>query len=86
MGADRALRALSIISFTISSKGSEYPTNTRVQMDISNKSGIYRSICETMKYTCANMKQYDANINIHNLHSDGQRIKNRSTQKIYVPI
>ncbi|RRT41656.1 hypothetical protein B296_00019324, partial [Ensete ventricosum] len=30
------------IPFTISSKGPEYPTNTKVQKDISNKSGIYR--------------------------------------------
>ncbi|RWW17671.1 hypothetical protein GW17_00018391, partial [Ensete ventricosum] len=42
VGADRASWALSTIPFTISSKGLEYPTNTRVQKDISNKSGIYR--------------------------------------------
>ncbi|RRT73131.1 hypothetical protein B296_00019898 [Ensete ventricosum] len=41
-GGRRASRALSIISFTISSKGLEYPTNTRVQKDMSNKRGIYQ--------------------------------------------
>ncbi|RRT42069.1 hypothetical protein B296_00043370, partial [Ensete ventricosum] len=41
-GADRASRAQSITLFTIFGKGSHYPTNTRVQKDMSNKSGIYR--------------------------------------------
>ncbi|RWW30958.1 hypothetical protein BHE74_00058029 [Ensete ventricosum] len=36
------MRALSITPFTISSKGSHYPTNTGVQKDMSNKSGIYQ--------------------------------------------
>ncbi|RWV99747.1 hypothetical protein GW17_00037334, partial [Ensete ventricosum] len=59
IGADRASRALNTIPFTISDKGPEYPTNTRVQKDMSNKTTYIRSTCETMEYTCANMKQYD---------------------------
>ncbi|RWW09854.1 hypothetical protein BHE74_00008712 [Ensete ventricosum] len=59
MGADRALWVLSITLFTISGKGLYYPTNTRVQKDMSNKTTYIGSTCETMKYTCANMKQYD---------------------------
>ncbi|RWW44260.1 hypothetical protein BHE74_00049999 [Ensete ventricosum] len=41
MEADKASQVLSTIPFTISGKGLEYPTNTRVQKDISNKIGIY---------------------------------------------
>ncbi|RRT52193.1 hypothetical protein B296_00046950 [Ensete ventricosum] len=36
------MQALSITPFTISDKGSHYPTNTGVQKDISNKFDIYR--------------------------------------------
>ncbi|RRT59187.1 hypothetical protein B296_00024274 [Ensete ventricosum] len=56
MGADRVLWVLSITLFTISGKGLYYPTNTRVQKDMSNKTTYIGSTCETMKYTCANMK------------------------------
>ncbi|RWV84453.1 hypothetical protein BHE74_00001252 [Ensete ventricosum] len=42
MGVDRTSWALSTIPFTISGKAPEYPTNTKVQKDISNKIGIYR--------------------------------------------
>ncbi|RWV89607.1 hypothetical protein GW17_00048238, partial [Ensete ventricosum] len=41
-GAGRASRAQSITPFTISGKGSHYPTNTEIQKDISNKRDIYR--------------------------------------------
>ncbi|RRT35770.1 hypothetical protein B296_00035027, partial [Ensete ventricosum] len=40
--ADRASQALSTIPYIISGKDPEYPTNTRVQKDMSNKSDIYR--------------------------------------------
>ncbi|RRT39392.1 hypothetical protein B296_00025608, partial [Ensete ventricosum] len=41
-GAGKASRAQSIAPFTISSKGSYYHTNTRIQKDMSNKRDIYR--------------------------------------------
>ncbi|RRT39776.1 hypothetical protein B296_00014291 [Ensete ventricosum] len=43
------MRALSIISFTISGKGSHCPTNTEVQTDMSNKFGIYRKHMQNNK-------------------------------------
>ncbi|RRT31307.1 hypothetical protein B296_00057652 [Ensete ventricosum] len=42
IGGRQSTRALSITLFTISSKGSHCPTNTRVQKDMSNKFDIYR--------------------------------------------
>ncbi|RRT74437.1 hypothetical protein B296_00010178, partial [Ensete ventricosum] len=56
-GAGRASWAQSITPFTISSKGSHYPTNIGVQKNISNKSGIYRKHMRNNKtYMC----QYEA--------------------------
>ncbi|RWW23578.1 hypothetical protein BHE74_00038422, partial [Ensete ventricosum] len=53
----RASRAQSITPFAISGKGSHYPTNTRVQKDMSNKSGIYRKhMWNNKTYMC----QYEA--------------------------
>ncbi|RRT49942.1 hypothetical protein B296_00030615 [Ensete ventricosum] len=51
------MRALSITPFTISSKGSHYPTNIGVQKDISNKSRIYR---KHMRNNEIYMYQYEA--------------------------
>ncbi|RWV90770.1 hypothetical protein GW17_00047001 [Ensete ventricosum] len=59
MGADIASWALSITPFIIYGKGLYYPTITRVQKDMSNKTTYIGSTCEIMKYTCANMKQYN---------------------------
>ncbi|RRT85332.1 hypothetical protein B296_00002931 [Ensete ventricosum] len=56
MEASRVSWALSLTPFIISSKGSHYPTNTRVQKDMGNKMTYIGNTCETMKYTCANMK------------------------------
>ncbi|RRT78926.1 hypothetical protein B296_00002248 [Ensete ventricosum] len=42
IGGRQSSQALSITPFIISGKGSHYPTNTRVQKDMSNKSGIYQ--------------------------------------------
>ncbi|RRT58450.1 hypothetical protein B296_00018140, partial [Ensete ventricosum] len=59
-GAGKASQALSITPFTISSKGSYYPTNTRVQKDIMNNNIAHiGSTCETTKCTYANMEQHD---------------------------
>ncbi|RWW41726.1 hypothetical protein BHE74_00052790 [Ensete ventricosum] len=41
LGEVRASRAQSITPFIIFGKGSHYPTNIRIQKDMSNKSGIY---------------------------------------------
>ncbi|RRT40436.1 hypothetical protein B296_00017367 [Ensete ventricosum] len=51
------MQALSITPFTISNKGSHYPTNTGVQKDMSNKSGIYR---KHMRNNKIYMYQYEA--------------------------
>ncbi|RRT69837.1 hypothetical protein B296_00016818 [Ensete ventricosum] len=45
----QSTRALSITPFTISGKGSHYPTNTRVQKDMSNKFDIYRKHMQNNK-------------------------------------
>ncbi|RWW72122.1 hypothetical protein BHE74_00020089 [Ensete ventricosum] len=57
IGGRQSMRALSITPFIISSKGSHYLTNTRVQKDISNKSGIYR---KHMRNNEIYMYQYEA--------------------------
>ncbi|RRT41657.1 hypothetical protein B296_00019325 [Ensete ventricosum] len=41
-GAGKSIAGSHNIPFTISGKGPEYPTNTKVQKDMSNKSAIYR--------------------------------------------
>ncbi|RWW72392.1 hypothetical protein BHE74_00019804 [Ensete ventricosum] len=42
IGDQQSTRALSITPFTISGKGSHYPTNTGVQKDMSNEFDIYQ--------------------------------------------
>ncbi|RRT80672.1 hypothetical protein B296_00000037 [Ensete ventricosum] len=42
IGGRQSTRALSLTPFTISGKGSHYPTNTRVQKCMSNEFDIYR--------------------------------------------
>ncbi|RRT31170.1 hypothetical protein B296_00056280 [Ensete ventricosum] len=42
IGGRQSTWALSITPFIISDKDSHYPTNTRVQKDMSNEFGIYR--------------------------------------------
>ncbi|RWW76830.1 hypothetical protein BHE74_00015052 [Ensete ventricosum] len=52
-GVDKSIAVLNTIPFTISSKGQEYPTNTRVQKYMSNKSDIYRKHTRNNKiYMC----------------------------------
>ncbi|RRT48854.1 hypothetical protein B296_00018540 [Ensete ventricosum] len=49
------MRALSITPFTISGKGSHYPTNTGVQKNISNEFSIYQEhIRNNKSYICLN--------------------------------
>ncbi|RWW63702.1 hypothetical protein BHE74_00029093, partial [Ensete ventricosum] len=56
-GVGRTSQAQNITPFTISGKGSHYPTNSRVQKDMSNKSDIYRKHMRNNKiYMC----QYEA--------------------------
>ncbi|RZS28127.1 hypothetical protein BHM03_00061687 [Ensete ventricosum] len=49
IGSRQSTRALSITPFTISGKGSYYPTNTGVQKDMSNKFDIYRKHMQNNK-------------------------------------
>ncbi|RRT41835.1 hypothetical protein B296_00011589 [Ensete ventricosum] len=56
MGSARAQLALNTIPFTISGKGLENLTNTRVKKDMSNKVAYIESTYGTMKYSCAIMK------------------------------
>ncbi|RRT35923.1 hypothetical protein B296_00014383 [Ensete ventricosum] len=49
IGGQRSIRALSITPFTISGKGSHYPTNIRVQKDMSNEFSIYRKYIRSNK-------------------------------------
>ncbi|RRT34122.1 hypothetical protein B296_00034984 [Ensete ventricosum] len=52
-GADKSIASSEQIPFTISGKGPEYPTNTRVQKDMSNKIGIHRKHMKNNKiYMC----------------------------------
>ncbi|RWW05505.1 hypothetical protein GW17_00031214 [Ensete ventricosum] len=55
IGGRQSTQALSITLFIISDKGSHYPTNTKVQKDMSNKFGIYRKHMQNNKsYMCLN--------------------------------
>ncbi|RWW17673.1 hypothetical protein GW17_00018392, partial [Ensete ventricosum] len=51
----QSITSSNIIPFIISSKGPKYPTNTRVQKDMSNEFGIYRKHMQNNKsYICLN--------------------------------
>ncbi|RZS04125.1 hypothetical protein BHM03_00034408 [Ensete ventricosum] len=80
-GADRASWALTTIPFIISGKGpnlshKHHSTKGHEQQnwDISKAHAEQRNI------HMPNMKSYDEYINIHNIHSDKQGIRNKSTQ------